>query len=296
MAHFVKVATTDELEDQQAKKVEVEGQKIAASVRARHAIRTRARAGGMRAALAETGDGPGRQGLRVGSAERLLPPPRRGGEVLPRGLPDRAAQPAQSWSVPAGRRAGGRGGRLRAPRLAARGTRQTVRSLQEAATLRRGPTPRAIGAAMTYSLAVSLLLGLIGAVLWIERAAPAHVGRVAAAGGDPGRRRPAGAAVPALLLAPALSGQRHASPITPVRVNVSAPPESPTEARCSAEACYGAGGRRGSADGAMVAARWAARMLPNSRESPGDPVRGATLPAMTRGQAARTTLVAEAAA
>ena len=29
MAHFVKVATTDELEDQQAKLVEVEGQKIA---------------------------------------------------------------------------------------------------------------------------------------------------------------------------------------------------------------------------------------------------------------------------
>ncbi len=102
------------------------------------------------------------------------------------------------------------------------------------------------------------------------RAAPAHVGRVAAAGGDPGRRCPAGADVPALPLAPALSGQRHASLITPVRVNVSAPPESSTEARCIAEACYGAGGRRGSA-GAMVPARWPARMLPNSGESHGDP-------------------------
>jgi hypothetical protein len=43
-----------------------------------------------------------------------------------------------------------------------------VRGLQEAAPLHRGFTPRTIGAAMTYSVVMSLLLALVGIVLWME--------------------------------------------------------------------------------------------------------------------------------
>ena len=75
---------------------------------------------------AETGDGPERQRLCVGSTECFLPPPRRGGEVLLRTLPGRAAQSATCWRVPAGRGAGSRGGRVRASGLAARETRRAL--------------------------------------------------------------------------------------------------------------------------------------------------------------------------